>query len=140
MRGRGSHAFLVAAAAVALVACARNAPSPADVRPARVAPTVYADFDCAQLAAEHARLAPREEDLADELQRRADWDDAVDRIGLFARFTGRSLPTGDLKSEDSRDLAANYAQVRGLLDVVEREQIVKRCDLAAASVDERLQP
>jgi hypothetical protein len=126
----GARAAAVAAAllALALVGCTRNAPSPDEVRPVRVPAAAYADYDCAQLDAEHRRLAPREAELRAQLQARADWDDAMDRLDTVAVFVGRRLPTGELKQGDS-PLSDTYARVRGELDAVEKERIRKRCAL-----------
>ncbi len=102
-----------------LSACATE---PEKISASYVSDLQYQNFDCEQIAAETARVQRRVNNLYTSLDDEADADEAQMAIGLILFWPALFFLEGGDGPE-----AAEYAQLKGESEALERAAIAKRC-------------
>jgi hypothetical protein len=106
-------------ALVYLSACATE---PGDISARYVSDLQYQNFDCNQIAAETARVQRRVNNLYASLEDEAGADEAQMAVGLILFWPALFFLEGGDGPE-----AAEYAQLKGEAEALERVAIAKRC-------------
>ena len=115
----GKRAVAVAVSfALALSGCATASK---DIASSYVSPNQYANYDCAQLAAEAGRIQTRVVQLGGRLDQAAQNDAGIMAVGLIL-FWPVLFALGGTKQQE-----AEYARLKGEYDAVEQAAIAKKC-------------
>jgi hypothetical protein len=104
--------------ALALSGCATASK---DIASSYVSPNQYANYDCAQLAAEAGRIQTRVVQLGGRLDQAAQNDAGIMAVGLIL-FWPVLFALGGTKQQE-----AEYGRLKGEYDAVEQAAIAKKC-------------
>lgn len=104
--------------ALALSGCATASK---DIASSYVSPNQYANYDCAQLAAEGGRIQTRVVQLGGRLDQAAQNDAGIMAVGLIL-FWPVLFALGGTKQQE-----AEFARLKGEYDAVEQAAIAKKC-------------
>lgn len=107
-------------AALSLAGCASKA---ADVAPAYVSPIQYQSFTCPQLAAEAQRVSAAASAQAGAQDSQATKDAVATTAAVIIFWPAAFLVQGD------KQTAAQLAQLKGQMDAIQQESIVKNCGI-----------
>ncbi|MBT3047659.1 MAG: metal ABC transporter ATP-binding protein [Candidatus Thiodiazotropha sp. (ex Lucina pensylvanica)] len=114
--------FLTGLIGVTLIAgCASK---PTEIQSTYVSPLEYRDYDCTQISMELTRVNRRTNQLHGELDEKASGDSAQMAIGMLLFWPALFF----LEGGDGPQ-AAEYAQLKGEFDALEKAAIKKECDV-----------
>jgi hypothetical protein len=119
-RLRSRSVALVTATSLVLGGCATASK---DIVSTYVSPLQYQSYDCAQLAAEGARIQSRVTALGGRLDKAADNDKALTGVGLVLFWPALFFLGG------TKDQEAEYGRLKGEYDAVQQAAIQKSCPL-----------
>ncbi len=123
-RGRSVRAVTAATAvAVVLGACASASK---DIATTYVSPMQYQPYDCAQLAAEAARIQSRVSVLGGRLDTAAKNDAAITGVGLILFWPALFFLGGTKEQE------AEYGRLKGEYEAVQQAGVAKKCTFETA--------
>jgi hypothetical protein len=107
-------------AALSLAGCASKA---ADIAPVYVSPLQYQSFTCPQLAAEAQRVSAAASTQAGAQDSQATKDAVATTAAVIIFWPAAFLVQGD------KQTAAQLAQLKGQIDAIQQESIVKNCGI-----------
>lgn len=114
---------IAAALAVSLSACTT---APKHIVPTSVSPLQYAQFDCAQLAAESARVRVRAAEVGGLLDQAASSDQAIAAVGMVLFWPALFFLGGNKQQE------AEFARLKGEYAAIQQAAITMKCPGAVA--------
>ena len=114
----------VAAAVLTLTACAH---SPDKISTSYVSPLTYSSYDCDQLAMEANYVTKKATQLHASLDKKANNDAVAMGVGMILFWPALFALSGGDGPE-----AAEYAEVKGRADALQREAIAKKCGYRVA--------
>jgi len=115
-------------AAAVLAGCAKSA---SDIAPAYVSPITYTAFSCNQLAQEAQRVASAANRIAGVQDTNATNDAVATGVALVLFWPAAFMIKGDVET------AQQLADMKGKLDAIEQQSIVKNCGIEFRPQKER---
>lgn len=122
--------LIPAAAVAALSGCAT---SPDKVQPSYVDPMQYRDYECSQLARSMSHRSQRIANMHAQMSDEAS-DDAV-AVGVSAVLF---WPAAFFASGGNEAQVSEYKRLLGEYEALEEQSVLKDCDIAVASPEERI--
>ena len=116
------EAFIGTVLAIGIAACAS---SPDKIQTSYVSPMQYRDYDCDQIAGEQERISRRVNALYGSLKKTADSDTAQMAVGMVLFWPALFFLEGGDGPE-----AAEYSQLKGERDALDKVAIQKKCNAA----------
>lgn len=111
---------IVVLMALSLAGCASRA---ADITPAYVSPIQYQSYTCPQLAAEAQRVSAAAAAASGVQDSQATKDAVATTVAVVVFWPTAFLVQGDKQN------AAQLAQLKGQMDAIQQESIVKNCGI-----------